>query len=73
VLTIEALEQRNVSIAGVVMVGPPDAENRFAIERYGSVAVLGELPFLTPLDAGALGRWADESLDADGRLREILV
>ena len=31
-LTLEALRRRRCSVAGVVMVGAPDAENRAAIE-----------------------------------------
>ena len=72
-LTIEALARRAIPIAGVVMVGPPDTENRLAIERYGSVAVVGELPMLTPLTPDALRRWAEVSLDTDGRLMEWLT
>ena len=51
-LTIEALGRRAVPIAGVVMVGPLDelaTENRLAIEQYGRVAVVGEMPMLKPL------------------------
>ena len=48
-LTIEALGRRSVPIAGVVMVGLPDRENRLAIEHYGRVAVVGEMPMLNPL------------------------
>ena len=33
-LTIEALRQRRVPVAGVVMVGEPNPENRAAIERF---------------------------------------
>src|SRR5262245_19527717 len=43
-LTIEALQHRSIAVAGVVMVGPPDADNRRAIEQYGGVRVLGEMP-----------------------------
>jgi dethiobiotin synthase len=72
-LTIEALGRREVSVAGVVMVGPPDAENRAAIERYGGVRVLGELPILDPLGPGTLGRWADQALDRDGKLTALFA
>jgi dethiobiotin synthetase len=75
-LTIEALERRAIRIAGVVMVGPPDNEsrdNRRAIERYGCVVVVGEMPTLEPLAPETLQRWADTSLDADERLRAFLV
>ena len=72
-LTIEALERRAIRIAGVVMVGAPDAENRRAIECYGRVAVVGELPMLDPLTPGTLERWATESFDREGHLTEFLA
>jgi len=74
-LTIEALGRRHVPIAGVVMVGPPDdisRENRLAIEQYGGVAVLGEMPILNPLTEDRLRGWAETSLDAEGRLTDLL-
>jgi dethiobiotin synthetase len=71
-LTLEALRQRSFPVAGVVMVGPPDPANRRAIERYGQIAVVGELPPLEPLTPDALRRWADSSLDARGCLTSLL-
>lgn len=62
-LTLEALQARGLRVAGVVMVGPPDAENRLAIESYGRTRVLGELPFLSPLAPETLAAWATASLD----------
>jgi dethiobiotin synthetase len=72
-LTIEALRQRAVPVAGVVMVGPPDRENRLAIEHYGRVAVLGEMPALDPMTPDRLRDWAGRCLDSDGRLRDLLA
>jgi dethiobiotin synthetase len=69
-LTIRALRHRSIQVPGVVMVGPRDAENRRAIEAYGGVAVLGELPCMNPLTPEALGRWATTLLDPEGRLAE---
>ena len=74
-LTIEALGRRDVPIAGVVMVGPPDdisRDNRLAIEQYGGVKVLGEMPMLNPLTEDRLRGWAETSLDAEGRLTDLL-
>jgi malonyl-CoA O-methyltransferase len=71
-LTIEALARRGLSVAGIVMVGPPDGENRLAIEQHGQVPVVGELPMLDPLTPETLRYWADASLDVDGRLRAYL-
>ena len=62
-LTIEALRRRLVPCVGVVMVGPPDAHNRAAIEDFGGVQVVGEMPIFEPLSTENLNRWAFESLD----------
>jgi dethiobiotin synthetase len=67
-LTIEALRARSIPVAGVVMVGKPHRDNREAIEGYGRVPVVGELPKLDPLTPSALSRWAGASLDREGRL-----
>jgi hypothetical protein len=57
----------------VLLNGPPNLENRRAIERFGRVAVLGELPRLDPLSPSALAS-AAAALDPDdvlvGRLAE---
>lgn len=45
-LTLEALRARRLDVAGVVMNGPRDPANRAAIERFGRVRVLAELPIL---------------------------
>ena len=68
-LTIEALRTRSLDVAGVVMVGQADGPNREAIEFYGQVPVVGELPLLEPLTPEALKAWARTGLDPDGALR----
>jgi dethiobiotin synthetase len=67
-LTIEAMRARSIEVAGVMMVGEPNAENRFAIEQYGRVPVVGDLPLLDPLTPAALGAWATANLDVHHRL-----
>jgi malonyl-CoA O-methyltransferase len=64
-LTLEALRSRSLRIAGVMMIGEPNADNRAAIEQYGHVPVVAEMPFLTPLDAGLLAAWSVTHLDAE--------
>ena len=71
-LTLEALRRRSIPTAGVIMVGVPNADNREAIERYGRVHVLGEMPHITRLTSESLMRWAASELDRDGRLLELL-
>jgi len=71
-LTIEALRHRSLTIAGVVMVGPPDADNRTAIEQRGGVPVVGEMPLFEPLTPSGLCAWAAVELDRDGQLLEFM-
>jgi dethiobiotin synthetase len=68
-LTLEALRARALRIAGVVMVGVRNASNRNAIEHYGSVAVVGEMPELPTLTPEAVALWANAELDPSGSLR----
>jgi dethiobiotin synthase len=42
-LTLEALRNRQISIAGIVMVGPANPQNRDALEKYGRAPVVGEV------------------------------
>ncbi|WP_085908369.1 dethiobiotin synthase [Kiloniella majae] len=43
-LTIEALQRRGITLAGVIMNGPENKGNREAIEEYGKISVVAELP-----------------------------
>lgn len=71
-LTLEALRARRLPIAGVVLVGEPNTDNRAAIEWYGDVHILGEMPRFEPLTPSALTAWARSSLDEGGSLEEFL-
>ncbi len=53
-LTLEALRARALSIAGVVLVGPTNVDNRLAIETHGRTTVIGELNWLEPLTPASL-------------------
>ncbi len=53
-LSLQALRAREIPIAGVVMNGPKTPHNRSAIETYGQVRVLAEIPLLDPLTREAL-------------------
>jgi malonyl-CoA O-methyltransferase len=57
-LSLEALRQRGIAVLGVVMSGVPSAGNRTAIERFGQVRVLAEIPQLDQVDARAVARIA---------------
>jgi len=58
-LTIEALRSRGMQMAGVVMIGDGNADNRAAIEHYGNVAVIAEMPRFDPLTPESLAVWAE--------------
>jgi dethiobiotin synthase len=70
-LTLEAMRSRGLEPAGVVLNGPPDAESRRAVETFGEIEVIAELPPLVPLDRAAVERVAGE-LDPEGRLERYL-
>jgi dethiobiotin synthetase len=69
-LSLEALRRRNLEIAGVVINGPPSAHNRAAIEAYGQVRTIAELPPLAALGRDALLGIAPE-LDLSSLLRPV--
>jgi dethiobiotin synthase len=71
-LTLEALRSRSLCVAGVVMVGDPHPENSAAIEQFGNVSVLGEMPSFPALNAQELGSWSRVHLDPQGKLAEFL-
>jgi len=64
-LTLEASRARGLRVAGVMMIGEPNADNREAIEKYGHVPVVAEMPFLKPLDSGLLAAWGVTHLNAE--------
>ncbi len=70
-LTLAALESRGVAPVGVVLSGAPHGENRRAIERFGAVPVVAEVPWLEPLDALSVAAAATR-FDPDDRLRASL-
>ncbi len=72
-LTLEALRARNVTVAAVVMVGPLDPDNRAAIEKFGGVDVVGEMPRFPDLTPQALADWCRKSFDVRCQLAEYFA
>jgi len=58
-LTLEALRARSLTIAGVFMIGDSNADNRAAIEKYGRINVIAEMPRFDPLTPENLRAWAE--------------
>jgi len=71
-LTLEALRNRNLKIAGVVMVGDPSPDNRGAIEKFGDVTVLGVMPFFETLDVHTVAKWVETNFDVNNHLLEMI-
>jgi len=67
-MTIEVLRRRRLRVAGVVMVGDRNEENRLAIEKYGAAEVVGQMPWFDPLTPKALETWARAEFDRSGVL-----
>jgi dethiobiotin synthetase len=67
-MTIEVLRRRMLRVAGVVMVGDPNEENRLAIERYGAAEVIAQMPRFDPLTPEALDAWVHAEFDRSGVL-----
>ncbi len=66
-LSIEALRRRGLKIIGAVMNGARDMANREAIECYGKVPVIAEVPVLASLSPRSIAQCAGElsrALDA---------
>lgn len=55
-LSLQALRHRGIAVAGVVLDGPVAPGNRSAIERYGAIRILAEIPVQDHLDAEVVGR-----------------
>jgi dethiobiotin synthetase len=53
-LSVRAVRDARLDLKGVVMIGEPNQENRRAIEHYGKVRVIGEIPPLPRIDRAAL-------------------
>ena len=71
-LTLEGLRARSLPVAGVVMVGDSNRDNRVAIEEYGHAVVVGEMPRFARLSAAILAQWATREFDPNARLWEWL-
>ena len=62
-LSLEALRKRRIPILGLILNGPPHADNPATLEQLGGAPVLGHLPPLRPLTAEALQReWGLQNL-----------
>jgi len=71
-LTLEALRARGRRIAGVLMSGSGDGSNAKAIEHYGKISVINEIPHFHQLPSKEFKQWAETEFDPKGSLLEFL-
>ena len=70
-LTLEALRHRNVEVAGVVLNGPQNDDNREAVERFGCTRVIDTVPPLPSVDRATVAE-AAAGFDSMGALERYL-
>ena len=67
-LSLEALQRRKLPVLGLILNGPPHADNPGTLEQFGGVPVLAHLPPLFPLTAEALQeQWQQQDLSTKFR------
>ena len=67
-LSLEALQRRNLPVLGLILNGPPHADNPGTLEHFGGVPVLAHLQPLSPLTAEALQeQWQRQDLSTKFR------
>lgn len=64
-LSLEALRQRDIGVAGVAFVGSENADSERTICEFGAVRRLGRLPILEPLDRQSLSKAFAENFDLE--------
>jgi dethiobiotin synthase len=72
-LTLAALRDKGLKPVGVAMVGEKNSDNRSAIEFYGKVPVVVEMPHFDMLTPKALGEWSKNNFDMDNILKPYLT
>ncbi len=64
-LSLEALKHRDLDVLGLILNGPPHADNPNTLEQFGSVPVIAHLPPLSPLNAQQLEQqWIQQNLSS---------
>lgn len=67
-LSLEALNKRDIKVLGVIINGPINHDNKKAIEYYGNTEVLAEIPSLDEVSSYNLGQ-----VFLPDKLKQILV
>ena len=64
-LSLEALRHRSIPVLGLILNGPPHADNPGTLEQFGGIPVLAQLPPLKTLSASSLHQqWQQQELSS---------
>ena len=64
-LSLEALRHRSIPVLGLILNGPPHADNPGTLEQFGGIPILAQLPPLKTLDASSLDQqWRHQGLSS---------
>jgi len=73
-LSLEALQRRQIPVLGLVLNGPPHADNPRTLEAMAGVPVVAQLPHMQPLCAAALAQqWQQQQPDVVLRQRLVAL
>jgi dethiobiotin synthetase len=53
-MSLRVLQTSGIEVRGVVLIGPENPENRKAIECYGKVRVIGQIPMIQSINRQVL-------------------
>jgi dethiobiotin synthetase len=62
-LTVRALRCAQVPVKGIVMIGPRNRDNERSVQQYGSIPVVGWIPWLDKIDRETLVRVFRDNFD----------
>lgn len=71
-LTLQILRSSGLEVLGVIMNGDPNAENRKAVEYYGKISVLAEMPKFEKLDCEGLKSWSLKKFQLGNKKRNFI-
>lgn len=72
-LTLTALRDRGLTPVAVALIGEKNPENRTAIEQYGKVPVVVEMPHFAMLTPKALAEWSQNNFDTNNVLKPYIT
>ena len=63
-LSLEALNHRNLDVLGIILNGPPHKDNPKTLEQFGDTKILASLPIFDEVNAKVLSQeWHKQQLD----------